>query len=127
MYRFVILLALFFTSAAHGHQFTPAYPELRNSWMPGVWMTELKLFNKREEISYYEFSVFDKEWNAIKFATPQRVQKIPYLVTENIEIYIKDEDVEKALYICSTSKLLKTKGGNFGQAISSRICSKIKK
>ena len=95
--------------------------------MPGIWMTELKLFNKREEISYYEFNVFDEKWNAVKFATPQRVQKIPYLITENIEIYIKDEDVENATYICSTSKLIKEKGGIFGQSISSRICSKIKK
>lgn len=127
MYRFIILLALLFTSTVYGHQFTPAYPELRPSWMPGIWMTELKLFNKREEISYYEFNVFDEKWNAVKFATPQRVQKIPYLITENIEIYIKDEDVENATYICSTSKLIKEKGGIFGQSISSRICSKIKK
>lgn len=127
MYRSLILLALLFSSTAQGHQFTPAYPELRASWMAGVWMTELKLFNKRKEISYYEFSVYDKDWKSVKFATPQRIQKVPYLVTENIEIYIKDEDVQAAEYICSTSKIVKNKGGAFGQVISSRICSKIKK
>lgn len=127
MYRSLILLLVLFAGSVNAHEFTPAYPKLRPSWMEGIWMTELSLFNKRQEILYYEIGVFDKDWNKVKFATPKRIEKVPYLVTENIEIYIKDEDVANAVYICSTSKILKNPNGGLSQAISSKICSKIKK
>ena len=125
--RSVVILFLFFINTVEAHEFTPAYPKLRESFIAGVWTTELKLFNKRKEVEYYEFGVFDKNWNSVRFATPQRVEKIPYLTTEIIEFYIKDEDLADAVYICSTSKIVKVKKLGMTPHVSSRICSKIKR
>jgi hypothetical protein len=125
--RSVVILFLFFIGTVEAHEFTPAYPEMRQSFMAGVWTTELKLFNKRPEIQYYEFGVFDKNWNPVIFATPRRVEKIPYLTTETIEFYIKDENLTDAVYICSRSKIVRSKSPGITPHVSSRICSKIKK
>jgi hypothetical protein len=125
--RSVVILFLFFIGSVQAHEFTPAYPKLRQSFMAGVWTTDLKLFNKRPEITYYEFGVFNENWGPVRFATPHRIEKIPYLTTEIIEFYIKDEDVNEAIYICSTSKVVRSLNEGLTPHVSSRICSKIKR
>ena len=46
-----------------GHEMTPTYP----AWMPafeapGVMKTNMRMWNRREDISYYEIEVFNKNW-----------------------------------------------------------------
>jgi hypothetical protein len=123
MYRALILLLVALPIQAH--QFTPTYPKLEQSFVPGVKYAKLKLLNKREEIEYYEISVFDGNWNKIPFATSnKKILAVPYLQTEKIEVYIKDKDAKGPLYICSKSKIRKGQGSV--AAIASRICSKVK-
>jgi hypothetical protein len=111
-------------SQAFGHQFMPAYPKLEPSYVDGILVTKMELFNSRSDVEYYEFSVFDTDWNSVPFATEERILNVEYLKRKTIEIYIREIDKEKAVYICSKSKL---KPNSFQiTMVSSRICSKIK-
>jgi hypothetical protein len=123
--RFVmILFALFMSGPVMAHSWTPTYPHLENSYMSGVLQTTMLLFNGREEVSYYEINVYDKDWNPVKFATTERIIRVDYLQRREIVIYIREEDRDTADYICSRSKMLK--GNSTGTSISSRICSRLK-
>ena len=85
--------------------------------------TTMTMFNKRPEVEFYEFAVFDKDWSPIPFVSKYKVWKIPYLSTVTVEIYMHKSEAKNALYICSRSKLRKIDLTR--TAVSSRICSKI--
>ena len=121
MYRAIILLLL--SGYVSAHQWTPTYPTLSSSYIPRVLVTQMQLFNTRKDIEYYEFGVFDQSWEPLPFATPEKVLKIPYLKTVDIEIFIRETDLERAVYICSESKI--QKGSKQASSVSSRICSKL--
>lgn len=106
------------------HEFTPAYPTLEQSYMDNILVTKMLLFNRREDVNYYELSVFDGEWNPIPFAATDKIVEVKYLERKNIDIFIREKDRSKAVYICSKSKL-QTEDDKI-TVISSRICSKIK-
>lgn len=111
-------------SQALGHQFMPAYPKLEPSYVDGILMTKMELFNSRNDVEYYELSVYDSDWNSVPFATEERIVNIEYLKRKTIEIYIREQDRSKAVYICSKSKI---RPSNIqATVVSSRICSKIK-
>ena len=120
----IILFLIGLSGYTSAHQFTPTYPELSLSYVKGVYKADMLLFNSREEISYYSIGVFDKDWKPVKFATENRIVKMEHLERKNITVYIRKEDKEKALYICSKSKTLV----DYAQTsiVTSRICSKIK-
>lgn len=109
---------------ANAHEMTPTYPQFSNAFVPGVLKTNMEIFNKREDVSYYEIGAFDGEWNAIPFVTSYKVIKMEYLAHAQFDIYIKAEDKKRLMYICSKSKL--TKDTVKSSAIASRICSKVK-
>lgn len=126
MHRTIITaVACAWGALAQAHEMTPTYPEMSYSHLSGIKKTTLQLFNKREEIQFYEISVFDSEFNAIPFATPSRVLRIPYLQRATVEIYIRNSDLDRAHYICSESKVSAEQ--SVKTRIASRICSKIKK
>lgn len=83
----------------------------------------MTLFNKRAEVEYYEIGVFTSEWEPVPFVSNYKVFKIPYLSTVTFDVYIRDEDKNRATYICSQSKLRKEQVTR--TAVSSRICSKV--
>ena len=85
----------------------------------------MNIFNKREEVEFYVFSVYDKDWNSIPSATTTRYLRVPYLESRDIEIFVREGDADQVTYICSKSKILKTAGQQYAP-VSSRICSKIK-
>lgn len=124
MYRYLILVALL-SGHVSAHQLTPTYPEWERSFVPRVIQTKMKLFNKRTDVEYFEFKVFDDDWNQIPFATSEKVLRVKYLENKEVTIYLREEDEPFARYICSKSKIL---SGNTDQitTVSSRICSKIK-
>lgn len=106
------------------HEFTPAYPTLEQSYMDGVLVTKMLIFNRRQDVNFYELSVFDGQWNPIPFAATDKIVEVKYLQRKYVEIYIREKDRSKAVYICSKSKL-QGEGGMITM-VSSRICSKIK-
>lgn len=82
------------------------------------------MFNKRQDVEFYEIDVYDNDWNPIRFASQDKIIKIEYLDRASFEIFLRYKDSIKATYICTTSKLKTENIKN--TAIASRVCSKIK-
>lgn len=122
--KYILLLFLSYCNLAFAHQFTPTYPRLDPSYLDGVLVTRMELFNSRNDVEYYELSVYDAEWNSVPFATEDKIVNIEYLRRKTIEIYIRENDKNRAVYICSKSKIIPSNGQI--AVVSSRICSKIK-
>lgn len=123
MYRYLILLIMM-SGYVSAHEFIPTYPKLKNSYVEGVLYTTMNLFNARKDVEYYELGVFDSEWNKVPFAVQDKITRVKYLEKKKIDIYIREKDRKKAVYVCSKSKLIVDGGSK--TSLSSRICSKIK-
>ena len=124
MKYYVIAAALFLSTGAAAHELTPAYPEFQPSHVDKVSVTKMKLWNRREDVSYYELNVYDEKWNPIPFAAADRLMQVGYLQTKTFEVYVRDSDIDKIEFICTTSKQLKEDVKSTG--ITSRICSRVK-
>ena len=111
-------------SLAFAHEMTPTYPKLSPSHLDNVYKTTMEMFNKREDVEYYEIGVFDKDWNPIPFVTSYTILNVKYLGHVTFDIYIRKQDVSRTEYICSSSKLRKEDSKR--TAVNSRICSKVK-
>ena len=123
--RFVMIISILMISwSSLAHEWTPTYPELRPSYVEGILTTKMNIFNGRKGIRYYQISVWDKDWNSVKFATESKIVQVNYLQRKSINVYIREQDVEKAVYICSRSKILSN--DEKATVLSSRICSKVK-
>lgn len=103
---------------------TPAYPTLKQSYVDGVYVTKMKLFNRRKEIEYYSIQVYTNDWKPLPFASTSKIINVGFNKRKLFEVYIRLRDIDKATYICTESKLFK----NTEQVtlVSSKICSKIK-
>jgi len=117
----MIMLAIAFPVKAH--EMTPTYFEFRPAFMDGVCVTTMRLFNRREDIRYYEISVYDSEWNTIPFAAESRIIELDYLSRDFFDVYIRESDLDRVEYICTRSRL--TRGSIEDTGISSRICSRM--
>ena len=124
MLRFVMVLIMFLSGPAMAHQFTPTYPKLDRSYVAGIMKTEMELFNLRSDVEYFEIGVFDKDWNKVPFATPAKIINVKHLKTLKFDVFVRDRDISRALYVCTKSKLIVN--GSAITSISSRICSKFK-
>lgn len=111
------------TTPVVAHELTPTYPELKPSYVDGLLVAKLSMFNAREDVEYYEVGVFDKDWRKVPFATQERIIKVPYGNHKRFEVYIRIEDKGKAIYVCTISKLRSDKPGN--AIVSSKVCSRI--
>jgi len=123
MYRPVILWLLLCGSVA-AHDMTPTYPKWKMSFIPSAKMTTMQVFNKRQDVQWYQIGVFDKEWNQLPFVSRYKILRVKYLSRVKFDVYISDEHLNKAEYICSTSKLRGE--DNFKPIVESRICSRFK-
>jgi|TARA_R110002072_G_scaffold300299_4_gene477314 hypothetical protein len=123
--KFIIVLLAAIGGYVNAHQWTPTYPEMRPSYVQGLYTTKMHLFNGRKEINYYSIRVFDKEWDPVPFAASPSLLEASYLAHLSADVYIRRADLQKAYYICSKSKILSTVKDP--SIIASRICSKIKK
>ncbi len=119
----IVLITVF--SAAYAHEMVPTYPKISGSYVTGLQKTTMTMFNKRADVEYYEIGVFTEDWKPIPFVSQYKVWKIPYLSTVSFDIFIRDQDAKIVTYICSQSKL--KKDNTKRTAISSRICSRVKK
>ena len=124
MHRKVIAILLGLSGAASAHEMTPTYPKMIPSYVTGVSVTNMLLFNRRDDVEYYEVGVFTEDWQSIPFATQERIIHLNLSQRKNFKIYINDRDLNRATYICTISKL--KKDGMQTSGISSKICSKIK-
>jgi hypothetical protein len=124
IYGILLALGIAACSEAVAHEMVPTYPKFEPSHLPEVYVTTLKLFNKRQEIEYYQIDVFDEEWNEIPFVTSYSILKMKYLDTVEFDVYINRSDKDRAEYICSTSKI--TKQNKTRTAVTSKICSRVK-
>ena len=95
MFRYVFIILAFIGGCASAHQFLPTYPRFEYSFIEGVMYTKMELFNRRQEIQYYELSVYDDDWNPVTFASENKLIRINYLETKKINVYIKKEDLKK--------------------------------
>tara|TARA_R110002012_G_scaffold49069_2_gene127088 strand:+ start:1633 stop:2007 length:375 start_codon:yes stop_codon:yes gene_type:complete len=120
-----IIIALCLCSSLQAHEMTPAYPKLKSSYVEGVSVTNLKLFNRRSDVSWYEIGVFTDKWKPVPFASTTNIIEVGYNKKKLFDVYIRSRDIAKAVYICTESKVFKSK--EQVTLIASRICSKIKK
>ncbi|MGI9359911.1 MAG: hypothetical protein ACR2ON_10935 [Paracoccaceae bacterium] len=121
----VAFLTLFFMlgSYAQAHEQTPAYPMTLPSHVEGVVKVQLQLLNRRKEINYYEIGLFDENFEEMDFTTKRKIIKIDYEEKLDFDVYLRKSDLDKAVYICTASKILKS---NISRAIvSSIVCSKL--
>lgn len=117
-----IAIALF-TSSAIAHELTPTYAELKPSYVDNILVTTMKMWNRRNDVEYYEINVYDKEWNKVPFAAVDRIFQISYLQHKQMDVYFREKDAKRIEWICTTSKQLKQDVISTG--IRSQICSKI--
>tara|TARA_R110001583_G_scaffold25395_10_gene91922 strand:- start:309 stop:695 length:387 start_codon:yes stop_codon:yes gene_type:complete len=122
--KIILLVGLVFCTSLNAHEMTPTYPKLKPSYVDNVFVAKMKLFNRRNDVEYYEIGVFTNKWKALPFASTSKVIKIGYNKTKLFEVYIRAIDIAKAVYICTESKVFKST--EQVTLISSRICSKIK-
>jgi len=122
--KYVIGILLGLSGAANAHEMVPAYPTMKPSYITGVSVTNMKIFNRRDDVRYYEIGVFTSEWEPIPFASEEKIIKLEYLEKKTFEVYIRNSDLDDATYICTLSKLEKDNVRTTG--VSSKICSKIK-
>ena len=115
---------MLFCGSAYAHEMTPTYPKLEPSHVSGVYKTTMEMFNKRQDVDWYEIGVFDSEWNSIPFVSSYKIFNLNYLGHVKFDIYIRESDKTRATYVCSKSKLRKEDTSK--TAVSSRICSKFK-
>ena len=123
MYRYLVLLLI--SCGVSAHQFTPTYPKMEPSIISGILKAEMQIFNRREDISYYELEVLDEYSVPLPFSAQQKIVPVAFRERKNIEIYIREKDLSRATYICTKSKILS--GQIKASVVSSKICSKIRK
>ena len=121
----ILVMLMLIGGYASAHQFTPTYPKLDQSYIPNVLKAEMELFNGRTDVAFYELQVFDNEWNSVPFAVSEgKVVNVEYLKRKKITVFIREVDRDRAVYVCSVSKLI---ADNTNKAsIASKICSKLK-
>lgn len=117
-------LAFAMVSVAQAHEMLPTYPRFAPSYVEDVMQVQMRMFNKRRDVEWYEVAVFDADWKPVPFVTGYRILKVEYLSHVTFDVYINKQDANKATYICSQSKLRRQKED--GTIIASRICSKFK-
>lgn len=125
MYRQVIVLLLvLYSGYASAHSWTPTYPIFTPSYIDGVIQTEMLLFNRRQDVKYFEVEVTDENFKPIPFASDSKIYRAEYLQRVKVMIYIREDSLLNATYICSRSKFLQNVVPT--NLVSSRICSKIR-
>ena len=122
MLRSLILLILI-SSSAIAHEQTPTYATWSPSHIEGAVKTEIKIFNKRDDVDYFEIGVFTPDFESLSFVTTWNIIEIGYLETKVIDIYMTEANSISAQYICSISKI--RSGDQDQTGIESQICTKL--
>jgi uncharacterized protein YfaS (alpha-2-macroglobulin family) len=108
---------------AQSHEQTPAYPRILPSHVEGIVKVQLQILNRRKEINYYEVGLFDQNFEEMDFTTKRKIIKIDYQEKVDFDVYLRKSDLNKAVYICTASKILKSNKSR--AVVSSLVCSKL--
>ena len=119
----IILIFMLLGFQAQAHEMTPAYPKFSYSHISGVSVAKMLLWNRRDDTSYYQIGVFTGDWKEIPFASMQKLIKVKHTKKYPFEVYIRNSDLERVTYICTSSKSFKGEGQR--TIVTSRICSKV--
>lgn len=111
-----------FAGVLKAHEMTPTYFKFKHAVWREVHQTRLSLFNRREDQIYYQVAVYDKDFNPIPFASKTRLLKVLPYERADFLLYVRNEDVDDVVYICTESKT--PKGEIASTGVTSRICSK---
>jgi len=119
----LLLFSLCVSTISYAHEMTPTYPELKPSFMDDLLVVEMEMFNKRNDVEYYEIAVFDKDMMPIPFVSTYKVFQLEYLSRVKFEVFIRERDRFRVEYLCSRSKQV---DGSRSEkpTVSSMICSK---
>ena len=120
---FLVSALILATTPVVAHELTPTYPKLRPAYLDGLMVASVTMFNAREDVEYYEVGVFDLDWRPVPFATASKIMKVPYTERESFDVYVRKADQNRAVYLCTTSKLRSDKPSN--AVISSKVCSRL--
>ena len=123
--KYILIAAALLANSAAAHEMTPTYLKFKPSYVDDVYVTSISVWNRRNDVEYYEISVVDENWHPIAFATKERILKLSYLNKTKIDVYIKKEDIKNIEFICTSSKQLKSDVKSTG--IKSMICSRIER
>lgn len=82
------------------------------------------LFNRRQDVKYFEVEVTDKDFNPIPFASDSKIYRADYLQRVKVIIFLREDSLFTATYVCSRSKFLTSAVPI--NLVSSRVCSKIR-
>ena len=124
MKRFLFVILVAFCGPAMAHEMSPTCLKFTPSYINDVLKTTIEVFNRREDVNYYEIEVYDKDRNPIPFVTEAKVINIKYLEKKSIDVYIKQSDKDRVVYVCTLSRFIKEDRTKTN--VSSRICSKVK-
>jgi len=114
------LLLITLSTLVYPHEMTPTYPKFTQSYMNGVSVTTMNLFNKRKDVAYYEIGVFTDDWKPVAFVSQYTVIPMLYLDTVSFDVYVATPTLSSVEYICSISQL------TVGATVASKICSRVK-
>lgn len=123
MYSKVVLIVMLLGFQAQAHEMTPAYPKFTYSHIKGVSVTKMLLWNRREDSSHFEIKVFSGDWKEIPFASTSKLMKVRHTKKHPFDVYIRNSDLDRVTYICTSSKSFKGEGQR--TIVTSRICSKV--
>ena len=119
MIKVFFMAALFLAGKVSAHEMTPTYPALTPAYVDGLVSAKMTMFNARKDVDYFEVGVFDDEWDAIPFAASAKILHVPYGTRKT---FVRNEDKDRATFICSVSKLRTDSSAR--AIISSKICSR---
>lgn len=124
MKKFLVIALAAFCGPAMAHEMSPTYVEFGPSYVDNVLKTDIEIFNRREDVNYYQIEVYDKDWKSISFVADTKIVNLKYLEKKTIDVYIKSNDKDRAVYVCTLSRFIKEDVTKTN--VSSRICSKVK-
>ena len=123
MFRSLILLILI-SANTFAHEQTPTYGSWSPSHIEGVVKTEIEIFNKRADVSYFEIGVFDLDWQMQTFVTTWNILEVKQHERKRAVIYMTEGNSLGAEYICSISKI--RSADQTQAALASQICTRLR-
>jgi hypothetical protein len=124
MKKILVIVLAMFCGPALAHEMSPTYVEFNSSYIENVLETNIEIFNRREDVNFYQIEVYDKDWKPVVFVTTTKILNLKYLEKKSIDVYIKEADKDSVVYVCSLSRFVKEDVTKTN--VSSRICSKVK-
>ena len=62
-------LAFAMASVSQAHEMLPTYPRFAPSYVEDVMQVQMRMFNKRRDVEWYEVAVFDADWKPVRPAS----------------------------------------------------------